>query len=51
MRLVMRVFARMMQEILHDSMLVAVCFASLLAAFAFRFGIPTLEDFLCLTFH
>lgn len=51
MKVIMRVFARMMQEIFHDSMLFAVCFASLLAAFAFRFGIPALENFLCATFQ
>ncbi len=51
MKATMRVFARMMQEIFHDSMLLAVCFASLLAAIAFRFGIPALESFLCTTFQ
>ncbi|AEV30830.1 hypothetical protein SpiGrapes_3083 [Sphaerochaeta pleomorpha str. Grapes] len=47
MRPILKSFFLFIQQIRSDSMLVIVCFASLLAAFFFRFAIPQIENILC----
>ena len=47
MKPLLRSFGLFLRQILKDSMLVMVCFAVLLAAFFFRFGIPAVEHLLC----
>lgn len=39
------------KQIFKDTMLVAICFAIFLTAFFVRFGIPAIEDFLCVYFE
>jgi fluoroquinolone transport system permease protein len=43
----LRSFALFIKQILKDSMLAAVCAATILTAFFVRFGVPEIEDFLC----
>ena len=47
MRPLIKSFLMFIRQIFKDSMLVAVCFASILAALFFRFGIPRVEEALC----
>ncbi len=47
MRAVVVSFAMVVRQILKDGMLLAVCFASILAGVFFRFAIPYLETLLC----
>lgn len=47
MKPLFRSFAIFLRQIARDSMLYAVCFAPLLYAFLFRFGVPWAEDLLC----
>jgi len=47
MRPILKSFAMFIRQIRNDSMLVIVCFASVLAAFFFRFAIPHIETLLC----
>lgn len=51
MRTLMKSFLMFVRQIFNDSMLVAACFASVLAALFFRFGIPRVEELLCAYFH
>ena len=47
MRPILNSFAMFIRQILNDSMLVIVCFASILYAIFFRFAIPQIEILLC----
>lgn len=44
---ILKSFAMFIHQIRNDSMLVIVCFASVLAGFFFRFAIPQIEILLC----
>lgn len=47
MKPLMNSFSMFLRQIFKDSMLVAICFAAVLAALFFRFGIPRVERLLC----
>ena len=47
MKPLFRSFGLFLRQIFKDSMLVMVCFAVILAAFFFRFGVPVVENLLC----
>lgn len=51
MRPLIRSFSMFVRQVFKDSMLVAVCFAVVIAAFFIRFGIPALENILCVYFQ
>lgn len=47
----LRSFALFIKQVLKDSMLAAVCAATILTAFFVRFGVPEIEAFLCSYFR
>lgn len=47
MRAMYKSFRMFMRQIWNDNMLIAVCIAPVLAAFFFKFGIPTIERIIC----
>lgn len=47
MKPLLRSFSMFIRQVLRDSMLAAVCCATILSAFFIRFGIPALEHVLC----
>jgi len=47
MKPLLRSFSMFIRQILKDSMLAAICAATLLTAFFIRFGVPAAEAFLC----
>lgn len=51
MRPLLRTFMMFLRQIKRDSMLYAVCFAPVLAAVFFKFGIPFIEEKLCSYFN
>ena len=51
MKPLMLSFLLVVRQILQDGMLIAVCFASILAGFFFKFAIPQLELLLCSFFE
>ncbi len=51
MRPLLRSFSMFIMQMLKDSMLAAVCAATILAAFFILLGVPAIEDILCGYFH
>lgn len=47
MKPLIRSFYMFISQILYDSMLIVICFASILVALLFRFGVPAIEELLC----